>query len=539
MFRPLAGLLLVAALVVAGRPAGAATPLALNGGDVRSLAFDPRDPQRAFAGTVSGQIFRSDDGGASWSDAGVPAPFPGRVVAALEFDAERPGRLWAALWGLWGGGGVARSDDAGVTWSWRADPSWVDDPVYAVLAAPGRPDRLYAGTRRGVWRSDDAGGSWRRLATEVEGLVHVSSLAVDPRAPERLLAGTWRRAFRSDDGGASWRGVFDGMVLDTEVFRLAHVPGEPGRLWASTCGWVYRGDDFGASWRRVKTGLDERRTPALTVVSAERVIAGTVAGVYLSLDGGESFRLASAPTLSVVALAHHPAAPAVILAATDGAGIWRSTDGGSSFQPASLGLAATRVVAVVAERGAVYAAVHFAGPLSGVYRSTDGGASFARLGAELPTVTGLALAEGELLAATERGLWVLRGAEWSRVAELGERRIDALLRRLGSADALVDGRIWRWRAGRAVALEGAESVVEPRPRGVVAAGGGAELRLEAGIARLVVDGRSVRVALPFPVEAVLDAAIDGERLLLATSGFGLRSAPLPSYSASSESSMRR
>ena len=85
------------------------------------------------------------------------------------------------------------------------------------------------------------------------------------------------------------------MVLDSEVFSIQPVPGRAGELWASTCGWVYRGSGFGERWERVKTGFEERRTPSLLVLSPERILAGTVAGLHVSIDGGRSFRRTSSP----------------------------------------------------------------------------------------------------------------------------------------------------------------------------------------------------------------------------------------------------
>ncbi|HLF57069.1 MAG TPA: hypothetical protein VI942_09520, partial [Thermoanaerobaculia bacterium] len=366
-------------------------------------------------------------------------------------------------------------------------------------------------------------------------------LAIEPSAPERLLAGTWRRAFRSDDGGASWRGVFDGMVLDTEVFSLEPVPGRAGELWASTCGWVYRGERFGESWRRHQAGLTERRTPALAVISPERLLAGTVAGVFLSDDGGTSFRRTSDPSLAVLALAHHPAEPARILMGTDGAGIWRSEDGGESFAPASIGLASGRVSAVVAEGGSLYAALSFAGPLSGVYRSRDAGASFERLAALPASVTGLAVGDGELLAATEDGLFVFTTDGWLPAPGIAAGRVDGLERGGEGWTVSAGGRRYLWRGGRLAASTPSAAAV------ATGAAHDAERRLGTGDARfpalriapdgarLAMAGGAAPLALPFPHQSVLAAAVDGERLLLATSGFGLRTAPLPAAAAGAAS----
>ncbi len=335
----------------------------LWGGDVRSLAVDPAEPDRVFAGTSSGQVLVSENGGASWRPAGRAVAFPGWVVSDLLIDAE--GRLWAALWGLWGKGGtVYVSADAGASWQERSR-GLPGLQVYR-LAWGRSSERLYAATRAGVFASDDAGHGWRHLTAAHPQIEKVSSLLVDGST---VLAGTWRRAYKSEDGGASWRGVFRGMVLDSEVFSLQ--PGPPdGEVWASTCGWVYRSLDGGESWRRYQRGLDERRTQALRVLPDGRLLAGTVAGLYASDDGGISWSLRTSPELVIATISHHPARPRRVYLGTEGSGIWVSDDGGDSFRPSSRGLTAARVADLVRlASGEVLAAVRHAGPDSGIYRS--------------------------------------------------------------------------------------------------------------------------------------------------------------------------
>ena len=126
-----AGAALPAATLAA--PAGPAAkldlhPVPLYGADIRSLVFDPANPERAFAGTSAGHVYVSDDGGASFRNAGTEIPFPHWVVGALVYDENRPGRLWAALWGIWGAAG----------WRSRTTPA---RPGRSALAAPAARPR--------------------------------------------------------------------------------------------------------------------------------------------------------------------------------------------------------------------------------------------------------------------------------------------------------------------------------------------------------------------------------------------------------------
>jgi photosystem II stability/assembly factor-like uncharacterized protein len=516
---------LVAAVGVSLPAAAAAdvralAPAPLYGADVRSLAFDPADPARAFAGTSAGQVYRSDDGGETWRDAGAAAPFPGWVVGSLRFDPNRSGRLWAGLWGVWGGGAVALSDDLGTTWTRRVDGLSPGDQVYALALVPGAAGRVLAATRTGVWVSDDDGGRWRKLSESAPELVHVSSLLVDERDPRRILAGTWRRAFRSDDGGATWRGTFEGMVLDTEVFALDPVPGGDGELWASTCGWIYRGEDFGARWSRVTTGFAERRTPSLLALSAERVLAGTVGGLHLSVDGGRSFRRTSDPRLAVLALARHPARPERVLIGTEGAGIWLSEDGGATLAPRLVATANVRVAALAAAEETVFAALAHAGPLSGVYRSPDRGASFEPRPTELPTVLDLALGPHGVLAATERGLYERSGAEWRRVAELGTARVEQVAAAGERVVARTRDSLWLSEGERFRRLAW---TLDP-PRGVALAWGELWVLTEGRLWRVGADGEPRASSLPESGAALLPGG--PERLAVSSAGgYFVRDAP--------------
>ena len=133
-------------IVLAAMAATAAEwhPAPIYGGDGRSLAVVPDDPDVLLAGTSAGQVYLSRNGGRSWTDAGAPLPFPGWVVSKLLFDpnVSRPPRLWVALWGVWGSGQVAYSDDLGKSWSARS-AGLPDEPVYTLALVPGKEGRLY------------------------------------------------------------------------------------------------------------------------------------------------------------------------------------------------------------------------------------------------------------------------------------------------------------------------------------------------------------------------------------------------------------
>ncbi len=474
-----AGLCLSPAVAVEWRQA------ALWGGDVRSLVIDPARPERLFAGTSSGQVLLSENGGGMWMPAGLPVAFPGWVVNDLLLDAE--GRLWAALWGLWGAGGnVYVSTDGGITWAERSE-GLPGTQVYRLATGGGR---LFAATRRGVYGSDDGGTNWRHLTGAHPEIQKVSSLLVDGST---VLAGTWRRAYKSYDGGASWRGVFTGMVLDSEVFSLQPGPA-PGEVWASTCGWVYRSANGGESWRRYQRGLDERRTQAIRALPNGRLLAGTVAGLYVSDDAGASWSRRTSPELVISTITHLAAQPSRVYVGTEGSGVWVSDDGGDSFRQSNQGLTAARVADLARlANGEVLAAVRHAGPDSGIFSSRDGGLSFSGPSSGLPTVLELAAAADRPLAATEKGLYERQYGEWRLVSEVGRRRIDQVSSSAGLTVARSGEQLFRRAGERFVPVESAGA----KPRSVAVAGG--DLWIGDGGARLwrLVTGKAEALTPPF------------------------------------------
>lgn len=409
------------------------------GADVRSLAAAPDDPDTVFAGTSGGQVYVSRDGGRTWDDAGASLPLPGWVISDLLFDPERPGRLWAALWGIWGSGQVVVSDDGGSTWHGRGD-DLAASQVYTLAAVPGRPDRLYAGTLSGVWSTDDAGLSWRRLTSNLPEVHKVTSLLVGP-GPDTVIAGTWERAYRSDDGGRTWRGIFEGMILDSEVFSLTPT-GRPGEIWASTCGWVYQTLDEGMTWKRYQEGFEQRRTPSFEALPGGRLLAGTVEGLHVSDDGGRHWRRVGPSGLAILDIEHHPRRPERVFLATEGSGVWVSNDGATTLERAARGMTNLHAAAMVRSGDSLLVAVNHAGPASGTYTSRDGGRTFSHGGASLPTVLGLAVHGPSVYAATERGLWERSGEDWRRIGEVGDVRVEQVLSEGGRLVARTADGLW-------------------------------------------------------------------------------------------------
>ena len=125
--------------------------VAPGGGDIHALALDPTTPTTLYAGTAYDGVFKSTDGGESWSPASTG--LTSTYVQALALDPTTPGTLYAGT----AYEGVFKSTDGGGSWS-AASTGLTNPYVFALALDPATPVTLYAGTAEGgVFRTTVAG----------------------------------------------------------------------------------------------------------------------------------------------------------------------------------------------------------------------------------------------------------------------------------------------------------------------------------------------------------------------------------------------
>ncbi|MDQ3282492.1 MAG: YCF48-related protein [Acidobacteriota bacterium] len=428
-------LLILLAILVSTTPLAAQWRRAgLFGADVRALIADPRDPDTLYLGTSSGEVYVSRDGAKSWVNPRYGTPFPDYVVDNLVLDRE--GRLWAASWGLWGGGVIAVSNDGGKSWE-RRDGGLENFSVRAIAVDPNDANFVVVGGLTGVYRSRDGGRKWEQISDQI----NVESLAVDPRTNDRIFIGTWRQGWRTDDGGRSWKHVAEGMVLDTDMFHITIDPSQPDNVWVATCGWVYNSQNGGDNWTRYRDGFNNRRIHDVDIDPCDKdvVYAGSVAGLYRSEDKGKSWYVLTDEGLVINSIVLHPQRPQRIILGIEGDGVYVSNDRGKSFKRTSDGLHNLRIKNIVPDpfqKNRIYASVVFGGAASGIYRSNDAGKTWEKASrTALPEVMSLVVAseadaDVKFLAGTEKGFfWSNDGEEWTQAAPSDfPIRVDKVLR---------------------------------------------------------------------------------------------------------------
>jgi len=199
--------------------------------------------------------------------------------------------------------------------------------------------------------------------------------------------------YRSSDGGVSWESRGKGLEGVT-VLSLALDPGDGQTLYAGTVYGGYRSTDGGKTWEHM-TSLPRAYIYALAIASDRHAVyAGTEGqGVYISHDGGLSWRGSGPAGLSILSLAVAPAG--TVYAGTSGRGAWISNDAGVQWQVAGSSLDEVHVPNLTATgRGTVWALAD-----GTLYLSQDEGRTWQSSGP--PGFEGLSVAvepqEGEVI----------------------------------------------------------------------------------------------------------------------------------------------
>jgi hypothetical protein len=274
------------------------------------VAADPATSGRVFAAAVR-RLYTSDDAGSHWRAGSIPYASQFKVPQALAFDPHVPGRIWGAF----GGRGVSRSDDAGVTWTGTSGiyGEWIltrqgSGNALRLVVSPYRAGALYL-TDGSLWTSIDSGAKWTRVVNAAVGEI-VYDFALDPRTPGVVLAGTGATTVaRSSDDGATWSVAATGLPAHTNAVSIAFDPGSPDHVYtvvgvpraegAICCTGadyaLYASSDGGAHWKSAGLSLpakvawwDLQIVPVPGRPGSVFVRAGDV--LYRTLDHGASWQ---------------------------------------------------------------------------------------------------------------------------------------------------------------------------------------------------------------------------------------------------------
>jgi len=234
-----------------------------NGNDVLVCATGG-----AFADNQGGGVFRSSDGGKTWSKvlAGVNASTGCGMLAASE---REPDTIYASTWDFrrqaWTfrsggpGSGLFKSTDGGQHWTelTTANAKGLPAKPYgriALAVAPSNPQTVYAmieSKSSALFRSDDGGQNWSKLDASqfmVWRPFYFANLIVDPKDANKVFK-VDLTLLLSVNGGKSFSSVSSAAHGDFHDVWID--PGDSNLLFAGDDGGLWQSKDGGTRWEHL------------------------------------------------------------------------------------------------------------------------------------------------------------------------------------------------------------------------------------------------------------------------------------------------
>ncbi len=324
----------------------------------RCLAIDihPSNSDIVYVGMASGGIWKTTDGGDSWTPLGDD--LPSMSVSAIAIDPSNPDIIYIGTGEGWGnvdalhGVGILKSTDAGVTWNTTGyDYELASGRDVFRLSYEPTTGVLLAAADNGLWRSTDGADSF----TEVMDLGDWRDVKRKPGTTDTYYAISrgWagQGGYKSTDAGVTWTQMGGGApTTGVANGRLAVTPANPDIVyWSFDISGpgirFYRSTDSGANWTLRGTSSHDGSNGqgwydlciAVDPEDEDIVFSGGVP-MYRSTTGGTTWAQIS----NNVHVDHHefifdPSDPEILWNGNDG-GVYKSVNGGTSFFSRNSGL---------------------------------------------------------------------------------------------------------------------------------------------------------------------------------------------------------
>ncbi len=342
------------------------------------LTMDPHNSSVLYA-NFGGKIFKTTNGASSWneSNSGIEVCAPNYAIAGVIVDPTDSNHLLAGHTVSGCLGGIFESTNEGSSWSRITTTGPINNDAWPLAIDPGNSQHLYvAPVYLSFLYSTDGGSTWiRNVPTGASNAGQ--ALAVHPTTHTRIFYGDSTGLYISSDSGLSWTSLTSQVPGTVYDIKFAETDSNLGYI-ASTEG-IFKTLNGGTSWSEIGSHGDlTPRTLAIDPTDYNTIYLGSSAsGMYKSSDGGNTFAEINdgiPVSLDVSSLAIAPSNHDVYYAALYGLGFFRSDDRGYTWREVSSSYTQVNntnyILIDPTDEDTLYAG------FGATYKSTDGGETF-------------------------------------------------------------------------------------------------------------------------------------------------------------------
>lgn len=340
---------------------------AIMSGRISDIANHPTNNKIIYIGAAGGGVWKSSDGGASFSpifDKHIQS------IGCVTIDPNSPDNtIWVGTGEPWTrnsvsvGDGIYKSTDGGLNWNNMGLPK--SDRITSIIVDPRNSDVVWAGVLgalwgdsedRGIYKTTDGGKTWNKVFY-VNQTTGCADLVIDPSNPDIMYASFWefRRTawsfnsggnnsalYKTMDGGKTWNKIHNGFPK-SQLGRIAIgvAPSKPQTLYAvleteqDKDKGLYRSDDSGATWKHLNSDFELVVRPfyfsriTIDPRNPDILYKGGLRG-SISRDGGKTFKSLGNMHADIHDITIDLHDSNRIYVATDG-GLYRSWDSGNTM----------------------------------------------------------------------------------------------------------------------------------------------------------------------------------------------------------------
>ncbi len=383
-------------------------------GRINDIAFDPNNSSVIWVGAPAGGLWKSTDGGASWS--AMTDNLPTLGVSSILIDKNNTNKMYIGTGdrdaGDSEGKGVYFSNNGGLTWSSK-NSGMGNVTINKLVMKSNNSNEILAATNVGIYKTTNGGSTWflKSTSANFKDICYNTSNANIVYATKASTSGA--AFYRSLNGGNTWSLL--GTGLPTNAYRMS-------------------------------IGISPASNNAIYIVAAND---NGLIGVYSSGNGGVSFStMATTPNILGYSItgsdnssqAWYDLAIEVSPNSTDtiyigGVNTWKSTDGGTSWSIIGHWVGSSSVPAVHADQHCLKISPHngdlYNGNDGGIYKTTDGGSTWTDISSNLSISQIYKIGQSvfnsnQLIAGfQDNGTAILDGASWS--TEIGGDGMECII----------------------------------------------------------------------------------------------------------------